>query len=164
MQESGLTEIIPFLCTSAIWGQYLVLFTSWVPQCSVWGVAAIWWPLCLRYFSLSWVPLGLRNSHLETGNPDDCDILADWHGRKYSISQVGSLFWEDPTCRRATKPVHPSYWARALPTTEARASRTHAPQQEKPPQWEACAPQCRVAPTGHNQRKPMGSNKNPAQP
>ena len=113
MQESGLTEIIPFLCTSAIWGQYLVLFTSWVPQCSAWGVAAIWWPLCLRYFSLSWVPLGLRNSHLETGNPDDCDILADWHGRKYAISQVGSLVWEDPTCRRATQPVHPSYWARA---------------------------------------------------
>ena len=26
MQESGLTEIIPFICTSAIWGRYHVFF------------------------------------------------------------------------------------------------------------------------------------------
>ena len=31
-------------------------------------------------------------------------------------------------------------------TTEARVPRACAPQQEKPPQWEACAPQWRVAP------------------
>ena len=35
-------------------------------------------------------------------------------------------------------------------TTEARAPRAHAPQQEKPLQWEACAPQRRVAPARHN--------------
>ena len=35
-------------------------------------------------------------------------------------------------------------------TTEARTPRTRAPQQEKPPQWEACALQQRVAPTRHN--------------
>ena len=33
MQESGLTEIIPFKYISAIWGLYPVFFTSWV-----------WWP------------------------------------------------------------------------------------------------------------------------
>ena len=27
---------------------------------------------------------------------------------------VQSLVWEDPTCRRATKPVHYNYWACAL--------------------------------------------------
>ena len=26
MQESGLTEIIPFMCISAIWGQYSAIF------------------------------------------------------------------------------------------------------------------------------------------
>ena len=35
-------------------------------------------------------------------------------------------------------------------TAEARAPRAHAPQQEKPPWWEAHAPQQRVAPGHHN--------------
>ena len=35
-------------------------------------------------------------------------------------------------------------------TTEARAPRARALQQEKPPQWEARAPQRRVAPARHN--------------
>ena len=50
-----------------------------------------------------------------------------------------------------------SNWARApqllsprAATTEAHAPRARAPQQEKPPQWEACAPQQRVAPARHN--------------
>ena len=103
-------------------------------------------------------------------------------------TRVQSLVQEDPTCRRATKPVCHSYWACALEpvshdywvcepqllslhattteahmpqllspratTTEARAPRARAPQQEKPPQWEACVLHRRVAPTHHNQRKP----------
>ena len=32
MQESGLTEIIPLICTSAIWGQYPVLSLPESPQ------------------------------------------------------------------------------------------------------------------------------------
>ena len=35
-------------------------------------------------------------------------------------------------------------------TTEARVPRARAPQQEKPLQWEARAPQRRVAPARHN--------------
>ena len=31
-------------------------------------------------------------------------------------------------------------------TTDAHTPRAHAPQQEKPPQWEACSPQQSVAP------------------
>ena len=82
---------------------------------------------------------------------------------------VQALVQEDPTCRRATKPVHHNYWActpqpvshdywacgpqllspRAT-TTEACAPRTHAPQQEKPPQQEARAPQRIVASAHHN--------------
>ena len=27
------------------------------------------------------------------------------------VTQVWSLVWEDPTCHRATKPVHHNYWA-----------------------------------------------------
>ena len=82
---------------------------------------------------------------------------------------VWALVQEDPTCRGATKPVRHnywacaleptshSYWARALQllspraaTTEARVPRAHAPQQKKPPQWEASALQQRVAPARHN--------------
>ena len=61
-------------------------------------------------------------------------------------TQVPALVWEDPTRRGATKPVRRNYLAYALrahepqllssraTTTEARAPRAHAPQQEKPPQ------------------------------
>ena len=35
-------------------------------------------------------------------------------------------------------------------TTESRVPRAHAPQQEKPPLWEARTPQQRVAPARHN--------------
>ena len=84
-------------------------------------------------------------------------------------TRVRALVQEDPTCRRATKPVCHNYWACALEpashnywahvpqllspratTTEAHVPSAHAPQQEKPPQWEAHAPQRRVAPARHN--------------
>ena len=38
-------------------------------------------------------------------------------------------------------------------TPEARVPRARAPQQEKPPQWEAHAPQWRVAPARRNYRE-----------
>ena len=66
-------------------------------------------------------------------------------------AQVRALVWEDPTCPEATKPVYHSYWACALETASHNyAPKARAPQQEKPPQWEARAPQQRVAPAHHN--------------
>ena len=84
-------------------------------------------------------------------------------------TRVWALVWEDPTCYGATKPVRHSYWACALePTshsywarepqllsprataTEAHVPRARVPQQKKPPQWEAHAPQGRVAPARRN--------------
>ena len=77
-------------------------------------------------------------------------------------TRVRALVREDPTCRGATKPVSHNYWACALEpashnywspratTTEARAPRACAPQQEKPPQWEARTPQRRIAPACRN--------------
>ena len=96
---------------------------------------------------------------------------------------VRALVREDPTCCRATKPVHHNYWACALEpvshnywacvpqllspcatTTEAHVSIAHALQQEKPPQWEAHALQRRAAPARRNKRKPACSNEDPTQP
>ena len=50
-------------------------------------------------------------------------------------------------CSRAHEPQLLSLCAT---TTEARMPRARALQQEKPPQWEACAPQWRVAPARRN--------------
>ena len=44
-------------------------------------------------------------------------------------TRVWALVREDPTCRRATKPVRHNYWACAT-TTEAHTPRAHAPQRE----------------------------------
>ena len=48
-------------------------------------------------------------------------------------------------------------------TTEARAPRAYVPWQEKPPQWDAWAPQQRVAPTCCNWRELKCSKEDPVQ-
>ena len=95
--------------------------------------------------------------------PPGASLVAQGLGVRLPMqgTRVWALVQEDPTCRRAIKPVHHNYWACALEsksqllspratTTEARAPRACAPQQEKPLQWEACAPQWRVAPALRN--------------
>ena len=84
-------------------------------------------------------------------------------------TRVRSLVQEDPTCHGATKPMCHNYWACALQpvshdywasepqlldphatATEAHVPRACVLQQEKPPKWEARAPQRRVSPTRRN--------------
>ena len=64
----------------------------------------------------------------------------------------------------ALEPVRHNYWSPCAATTEAHVPRACALQQEKPPQWEAHAPQQRVASTHRNWRKPARSNEDPTQP
>ena len=82
-------------------------------------------------------------------------------------TRVRALVQEDPTCRRATKPVYHNYWAYAL-EPECCNYWAHVPQllkpahlepmlcnkrshrNEKPTHHEAHAPQRRVAPTHRN--------------
>ena len=87
MQESGLTEIILLIYTSAIWGQCLV-FSSWVSSGLTRGsgcspVAARW-----QVFFPSGVSSGLTSSHWRSVIADDCDILVYWYGRKCSTSHI----------------------------------------------------------------------------
>ena len=90
-------------------------------------------------------------------------LVAQWLRISLPIqgTWVRALVWEDPTRRGATKLVRHNYWACALgPVSHnywAHVSqllslrpRARAPQQEKPPQWEARAPQQRVASARRN--------------
>ena len=83
-------------------------------------------------------------------------LVAQWLRIRLPMqgTRVWALVREDPTCRRATKPIRHNYWACALEprvtTTEAHAPWACTPQQEKPLQWEACAPQRRVGPARRN--------------
>ena len=98
-------------------------------------------------------------------------------------TEIWSLVQEDPTYHGATKPMCHNYWTCALEptccsywahvpqvlnpraaTTEACLPRSRAPQQEKPPQWEAETPQRRVDLARRNWRKPAQSNEDPTQP
>ena len=65
---------------------------------------------------------------------------------------VQALIREDSTCREATKPMRHNYWACALEpgSHNSYVPRAHALQREKPPQWEAHAPQQREAPARLN--------------
>ena len=104
-------------------------------------------------------------------------LVAQWLGTRLPTqgTRVRALVWEDPTCRGAAKPVSHNYWACALgPVSHNHwACVPHLPKpvclepvlrDEKPPQWEARAPQWRVAPARRNYRKPARSNEDPAKP
>ena len=67
-----LTEIILFICISAIWSQYPVFL-----QYSLQGVDAVWWLPDHRHCSPSWLPW-------RAGIADD---YVSWFSRKYSTSQ-----------------------------------------------------------------------------
>ena len=86
-------------------------------------------------------------------------LVAQWLRIRLPMqgTRVRALVREDPTCRGATKPASHNYWAREpqllsprATTTEAHVPRARVPQQEKPLQWEARAPQVRVAPSRCN--------------
>ena len=96
-------------------------------------------------------------------------LVAQW--LRICLSMQGTWVWalvrEDPTCRGAGKPVRHNYRACALEPTShnywAHMPRACALQQEKPSQWEARAPQWRVAPARRNYRKPTHNNEDPTQ-
>ena len=60
MQESGLTEIVPLICSSALYASilcFLILSFLKMPQ---FGMVAVWWLLDGRHSLFpSWVPSGL---------------------------------------------------------------------------------------------------------
>ena len=62
---------------------------------------------------------------------------------------VWSLVWEDPTSYGAAKPVTCNSWAHSWQLLKPTAE-SHAPQQEKPQQWEAHISQWRAAPACHD--------------
>ena len=83
--------------------------------------------VCSSLNSFFWCHLSIKSAYWASLVAQWLRILLPMQG-----TQVWALVWEDPTCSGAT---------------EARTPRAHAPQQEKPPQWEAHAPQQRVAHT-----------------
>ena len=90
-------------------------------------------------------------------NQGRTSLVAQWLRIRLPMqgTRVRALVRKDPTCRGATKPVRHNYWACTLEpashnywspcatTTEARAPKARARQQEKPPHWEVRAPQRR---------------------
>ena len=86
------------------------------------------------------------------------------------MGSIPGIFQENPTYRRATKPMHHNYLAHALETVSCNY-RAHVPevcalQQEKPPQWEAWAPQLKSSPhslqweKAHTQQQRPSATKN----
>ena len=59
-QESGLTEVIPLICTSVIWGQFSVFSHPEYSLGSSWGVVAARWLLGGTYSVLPEFPQGSR--------------------------------------------------------------------------------------------------------
>ena len=88
MQESGLTELIPLICTSPVWGQYPVFSHPEFPQGSLYGVAAVWWLLDGGY---SFLPKFPQGSAAHIGGLQALLTVTSfvyWYGWKYSISPM----------------------------------------------------------------------------
>ena len=99
-------------------------------------------------------PASLRDSLGIVKNRARTFLVVEWIRICLPIqgTWVWSLVREDPTCCRATKPMCPQL----LRPTHPKAC---APQQEKPPQWEARTPQLESSPVCHKQRKPTQRNE-----
>ena len=103
---------------------------------------------CSRSYWLSNTVLTWGNTHLAIqvfkNHMDRASLVVQWLRICLPMqgTRVRALVWEDPTCRRATKPVSHNYWACV--------SGACAPQQERLQWWEAHTPWWRVAPTCHN--------------
>ena len=91
-------------------------------------------------------------------------------------TRVRALVWEDPTCRRATKPVHHNYWAYTLEPMSHNYW-AHVPQLLKPARLERVlrnkGSHRNEKPAHGNEEqppftttreKPACSNKDPTQP
>ena len=77
--------------------------------------------------------------------------------------QVQPQVWEDSICHRATKAHAPWLLNLHATTTAASVPRACAQQQEKPPRWEACALQLRVAPLNATREIPQAARIQPNQ-
>ena len=88
-------------------------------------------------------------------------LVLDWHGGFLTLNQErnkkffqdfpGGAVVKDPPANAGDTGSSPGPGRSHMPRrSQALASGARAPQQEKPPQWEACAPQRRVAPARRN--------------
>ena len=78
---------------------------------------------------------------MQKANLSGASLVVQWLRIRLPMqgTRVRALVREDPTCRGATKPVHrrahvPQLLSQRAATTEDRAPRARAPQQEKLPQ------------------------------
>ena len=111
-------------------------------------------------YTPTWRQLGFRKGHPWTSLVVHCiGICLPMQG-----TRVPSLVLEDSTCHQATKTLEPQLLSLRATTTEAQVPRACALQQEKRLQWKAGAPQQRVVSAHCNERKPMCSKEDPAQP
>ena len=86
---------------------------------------------------------GLGRSHMPRSNKAHAPQLLSLRSRARELQLL--------------KPVCHNYWSLCATTTEARAPRAHAPQEEKPLQWEARLPQLEKA---HVQQRRPNAVKN----
>ena len=98
------------------------------------------------------IPGPRKNPHA-LGQPGPCTTTAE---PALGAREPQLWAWEAPLLSPHLEPGSHQRWACAPAVC--------SPQQEKPLQWEAHAPQRRVAPACCNWRKPVGNNKDSAQP
>ena len=88
-------------------------------------------------------------------------LVAQW--LRIHLPMQGTRVWalvrEDPTCRGATKPVRLNYWAHMPQLPKTTDLEPVLCNKEKPPQWEARAPQRRVAALTTTRESPRAATK-----
>ena len=91
------------------------------------------------------LPAGVGNTGSSRGPGRSRMLRSNWASAPHLLSLYSGA--REP---QLLKPTSHNYWSLQAAATEARVPRAHAPQQEKPLQWEARAAQRRVAPARRN--------------
>ena len=86
-------------------------------------------------------------------------LVVQWIGIHLPMqwAWVQCLVWEDSKRQPATEPISRNYWAHVLQTLKPR--HPEAPQEAKPPQWEAGARPLESGPAHQSQRKGRAAAK-----
>ena len=115
MQESRLTEIIPSMCTSALWGHRpSCAFSSWVsPGCTIEGGCIGWWLQHPLFTDMVGGIFSTQNHFIQSPRqvykPRSFPLKGNWDSERWRVSQgpTASEDWSQNWNCHFQRPLHP---------------------------------------------------------
>ena len=104
------------VCTRGLFSKFYLIHQS-TPFNHSFAKAFLKLSFCfLQFFAFSSIKREFTGRKPPVKEKPGTSLVAQWLRIRLPIqgTRVRALVWEDPICRRATKPMHPKYWACAV--------------------------------------------------